>query len=96
MGVVDNAESINVFLDMAYAEGLNSILVEGGQRLASVFLESGFVNKVYFFYGNRIFGGGMSGLDFSNGLPVDNCLRLGGVIHKSFGDDFMVSGYVKK
>jgi len=95
-GVVDNAESINVFLDMAYAEGLNSILVEGGQRLASVFLENGFVNKLYIFYGNKIFGGGMSGLDFSSGLPVDNCLRLDGVIHKSFGVDFMVSGYAKK
>ena len=95
-GAADYAESIDAFLDMAYAEGLNSILVEGGQRLASVFLENGFVNKIYFFYGNRIFGGGMSGLDFSNGLSVDNCITLNRISHQSFGDDFMVLGYVKK
>jgi diaminohydroxyphosphoribosylaminopyrimidine deaminase/5-amino-6-(5-phosphoribosylamino)uracil reductase len=92
-GAAGSAESIAVFLDMAYAEGLTSILVEGGRRLASGFLEYGFVNKVHLFYGNKIFGGGMEGLRFERGLAVDGCLSLDRISHRSFGDDFLITGY---
>jgi diaminohydroxyphosphoribosylaminopyrimidine deaminase/5-amino-6-(5-phosphoribosylamino)uracil reductase len=95
-GAIDSADHINAFLDMAYTEGLHSILVEGGQQLASGFLEHGFVNKVYLFYGNKLFGHGKSGISFSRGLPVTDCLHLNDINHRSFGDDFLVSGYVKK
>jgi diaminohydroxyphosphoribosylaminopyrimidine deaminase/5-amino-6-(5-phosphoribosylamino)uracil reductase len=84
-----------VFLDTAIREGLNSILIEGGQRLASAFLENGFVNKLYLFYGNKIFGAGKDGLAFSGGLPVDGCINLKGVTHQTFGDNILVTGYVK-
>jgi len=94
-GTTDCAESINTFLDMATAENLNSILVEGGQRLASAFLENGFVNKLYLFYGNRIFGSGKDGLMFSRGLPVDGCISMRNVTHQSLGDNFLVTGYLK-
>jgi diaminohydroxyphosphoribosylaminopyrimidine deaminase/5-amino-6-(5-phosphoribosylamino)uracil reductase len=92
-GAGDDAKSIDTFLDMAYSEGINSILVEGGQRVASVFLENGFVNKLYLFYGNKIFGGGKDGLLFSRGLTVGESMALSGVGHQSFGDDFLVTGY---
>jgi len=95
-GSSGDAESINTFLDMAYAEGINSILIEGGRRVASAFLEGGFVNKVYLFYGNKIFGDGLSGLSFSRGLTVDNPLVLGDVSYQQIGDDFLATGYVKK
>jgi diaminohydroxyphosphoribosylaminopyrimidine deaminase/5-amino-6-(5-phosphoribosylamino)uracil reductase len=93
-GAGDDAETISAFLDMAYAEGLASILVEGGQRLASSFLENGFVNKVYLFYGNKIFGNGKNGLLFSQGLSVANSINLSKVNRHYFGGDFLVSGYV--
>jgi len=94
-GSNDYAESIDAFLDMAYAEGLTGILVEGGQRLASAFLEHGFVNKIHLFYGNKIFGNGMEGLRFARGLTVAGCLSLDKISHCSLGDDFLVTGYVK-
>ncbi|MDR0308060.1 MAG: bifunctional diaminohydroxyphosphoribosylaminopyrimidine deaminase/5-amino-6-(5-phosphoribosylamino)uracil reductase RibD [Chitinispirillales bacterium] len=90
------SESINAFLDMAYAESITSIFIEGGQRLASSFLEHGFVNKVHLFYGNKIFGKGKESLLFSRGLPVSNCLNLEKINHRSLGEDFLVSGYVKQ
>jgi diaminohydroxyphosphoribosylaminopyrimidine deaminase/5-amino-6-(5-phosphoribosylamino)uracil reductase len=93
-GSNDYAESIDTFLDMAYSEELTSILVEGGQKLASNFLEHGFVNKVHLFYGNKIFGGGTEGLRFARGLAVDRCLSLDKISHRSLGDDFLVTGYV--
>jgi diaminohydroxyphosphoribosylaminopyrimidine deaminase / 5-amino-6-(5-phosphoribosylamino)uracil reductase len=93
-GSSDDAESINTFLDMAYAEGINSILIEGGRRVASAFLENGFVNKLYLFYGGRIFGDGLDGLSFSRGLAVDNPLILDGVSYQQIGDDLLATGYV--
>lgn len=94
-GKSDYAQSINTFLDMAFAEGINSILVEGGQRLASAFLEGGFVNKLYLFYGNKIFGAGKDGLAFSKGLTVDNCISMNNITHQQFGDSFLIKGYLK-
>ena len=91
----DRGESINEFLDIAYSEGLTSIFVEGGRQLASSFLEYGFVNKAHLFYGNKIFGGGTEGLLFSRGLPVCDCLGLDKISHRSLGEDFLVSGYVR-
>ncbi|MDR3013122.1 MAG: bifunctional diaminohydroxyphosphoribosylaminopyrimidine deaminase/5-amino-6-(5-phosphoribosylamino)uracil reductase RibD [Chitinispirillales bacterium] len=96
LGKKDVAESINTFLEMAYAEGLTSVLIEGGQKLASNFLEHDFVNKAYLFYGNKIFGNGKNGLMFSKGLPIENSVYLDRVEHRSFGDDFFVSGYVNR
>jgi diaminohydroxyphosphoribosylaminopyrimidine deaminase / 5-amino-6-(5-phosphoribosylamino)uracil reductase len=94
-GSSDDAESINTFLDMAYAEGINSILIEGGQRVASAFLENGFVNKLYLFYGNKIFGDGLDGLSFSRGLTVNSPLILGDISYQQIGDDLLATGYVK-
>jgi diaminohydroxyphosphoribosylaminopyrimidine deaminase/5-amino-6-(5-phosphoribosylamino)uracil reductase len=94
-GAANDAENIDIFLDTAYAEGLNSILVEGGQHLASAFLENGSVNKLYLFYGNKIFGDGKAGLAFSKGLTVDGCIGMNGVTHQSFGDSFLITGYLK-
>jgi len=94
-GAGDDAESINTFLDMACAEGINSILIEGGQRVASAFLENGFVNKLYLFYGGRIFGDGLDGLSFSSGLTVNSPLILGDVSYQQIGDDLLATGYVK-
>jgi len=94
-GSGDDAESINAFLDMAYAEGINSILIEGGQRVASAFLENGFVNKLYLFYGNKIFGEGKAGLSFSGALTVDGSLILDDISYQRFGEDFLAAGYVK-
>jgi diaminohydroxyphosphoribosylaminopyrimidine deaminase/5-amino-6-(5-phosphoribosylamino)uracil reductase len=93
-GCNDNAQSIGTFLSMAHAEGLTGILIEGGQQLATVFLENGFVNKVYLFYGNKILGNGKNGLLFSQGLPIASGIRLNKISHRSFGDDFLVSGYI--
>ena len=91
----NDAECINAFLDMAYDQGLSGVLVEGGQRLASAFLENGFVNKLYLFYGNKMFGAGYDGLVFSKGLSVNESIVLNNVTHRSFGDNFLVTGYVK-
>jgi diaminohydroxyphosphoribosylaminopyrimidine deaminase/5-amino-6-(5-phosphoribosylamino)uracil reductase len=80
------------FLTMAYTEGLTSILVEGGCAMASLFMESCRVNKVHFFYGNKIVGDGVAGLSFFKGLSLSRAIELRGRTLQTFGDDVMISG----
>jgi diaminohydroxyphosphoribosylaminopyrimidine deaminase/5-amino-6-(5-phosphoribosylamino)uracil reductase len=81
-----------VFSQMAFENGITSLLVEGGQKLASSFLESGLINRVYLFYGNKIFGQGTEALRFARGLPVDRCIGLKERKIILSGDTFGITG----
>jgi diaminohydroxyphosphoribosylaminopyrimidine deaminase/5-amino-6-(5-phosphoribosylamino)uracil reductase len=80
------------FLETAFEQGITSVFVEGGQRLASQLLEFGLVNRIYFFYGNRLLGKGKEGILFSEGLPMNKCISLRNMEVRSFGEDLMVTG----
>jgi diaminohydroxyphosphoribosylaminopyrimidine deaminase/5-amino-6-(5-phosphoribosylamino)uracil reductase len=75
-GVKDAREHLLVFTKIAFENDITSVLVEGGQKLASSFLESGLVNRVYLFYGNKILGRGIEGLRFNRGLPINKGISL--------------------
>jgi diaminohydroxyphosphoribosylaminopyrimidine deaminase/5-amino-6-(5-phosphoribosylamino)uracil reductase len=77
---------------MAYAEGITSIFVEGGQKLATTFLENRLVNRLYLFYGNEILGAGREAFSFNKGLSLENAIVLKQLKKKVFGPDFMVTG----
>jgi diaminohydroxyphosphoribosylaminopyrimidine deaminase / 5-amino-6-(5-phosphoribosylamino)uracil reductase len=85
-------DSMISFLETAYEQGITSVFLEGGQRLASQLLETGLVNRIYFFYGNRLLGKGKEGILFSEGLPMNKCISLEKMEFKSFGEDLMVTG----
>ncbi|MBD3421759.1 MAG: bifunctional diaminohydroxyphosphoribosylaminopyrimidine deaminase/5-amino-6-(5-phosphoribosylamino)uracil reductase RibD [Chitinivibrionales bacterium] len=89
-------DSMQRFFKRAYEEGITSILVEGGGRLASLLCEHGFVNRVCFFYGNRILGGGMPGLAFAKARPLANARKLHQIAFEHFGDTWMVTGLVQR
>jgi diaminohydroxyphosphoribosylaminopyrimidine deaminase/5-amino-6-(5-phosphoribosylamino)uracil reductase len=89
---VSTSESLHIFQKLAFDQNINSVFIEGGQRLASEFLSAGLVNRVYFFYGNRILGSGKSGLQFSKMLTMDTCISLENTRMKMFSHDFMISG----
>jgi diaminohydroxyphosphoribosylaminopyrimidine deaminase / 5-amino-6-(5-phosphoribosylamino)uracil reductase len=80
------------FLHMAYAEGLTSILVEGGSVVASSFLENHCVNKLCLFYGNKLLGKGQEGFSFYKGLTLSRAIELRDRTVHVFGNDIMVSG----
>ena len=85
-------KSLLSFLRMAYAEGITSIFVEGGQKLATTFLENRLVNRLYLFYGNEILGAGREAFSFNKGLSLENAIVLKQLKKKVFGPDFMVTG----
>jgi diaminohydroxyphosphoribosylaminopyrimidine deaminase / 5-amino-6-(5-phosphoribosylamino)uracil reductase len=91
-GEKDRNDILHAFCEMAHEENLSSLLVEGGSRLASRFIENRLVNRLYLFYGNKIFGDGISGIKFTGGLPVRRCISLDEIEIMRFGPDAMVTG----
>jgi diaminohydroxyphosphoribosylaminopyrimidine deaminase/5-amino-6-(5-phosphoribosylamino)uracil reductase len=83
---------VRSFLRMAGREGIASILVEGGARLAASFIEAGVVNRCYFFYGSKVLGAGPCGISLKRGFAVDRCPTLTQVGLRRLGDDVMVTG----
>lgn len=94
-GLKKTPGNLQTFMKMAYSDGINSILVEGGQMLASSFLEHKLVNRLYLFYGNRLLGKGIDGFSFSRGLTIENGIRLANVKIRCFDDNVMVTGIPK-
>ena len=91
-GTPDRQESLRVFLQMAHEEELSSVLIEGGQQLASQFIESRLANRLYLFFGNRIIGGGLAGIAFRRGLALDRSLFLKKMEVKRLGSDVLITG----
>jgi diaminohydroxyphosphoribosylaminopyrimidine deaminase/5-amino-6-(5-phosphoribosylamino)uracil reductase len=91
-GQLSKESNMISFLETAFEQGITSVFVEGGQRLASQLLEFGLVNRIYFFYGNRLLGKGKEGILFSEGLPMNKCISLRNMEVRSFGEDLMVTG----
>jgi diaminohydroxyphosphoribosylaminopyrimidine deaminase/5-amino-6-(5-phosphoribosylamino)uracil reductase len=91
-GELEHSKSMNIFREIAFTQGITSVFVEGGQRIASILLENQMVNRVYFFYGNRILGAGREGLQFSRGLSMPDCISLDNIELKSFSTDMMITG----
>ncbi|MBN1983354.1 MAG: bifunctional diaminohydroxyphosphoribosylaminopyrimidine deaminase/5-amino-6-(5-phosphoribosylamino)uracil reductase RibD [Chitinivibrionales bacterium] len=91
-GTIKKDQNLTCFLEMAYSEGLTSILVEGGSRLATSFLENGFVNKLYLFYGNKLFGNGINAFSFKKGLPCSQSISLDSFSAYQFGETILISG----
>ncbi|MDG5815733.1 bifunctional diaminohydroxyphosphoribosylaminopyrimidine deaminase/5-amino-6-(5-phosphoribosylamino)uracil reductase RibD [Chitinispirillales bacterium ANBcel5] len=91
-GTKDSLESLTAFVSIAHQQGLNSIFIEGGQHLASLFLQAKLVNKLYLFYGNKIVGNGLNGIQFPAGLDIEKPITLGDIEYRQFSDDLMLSG----
>ena len=91
-GTGKTPRNLLAFMEMAYKDGLTSILVEGGQQLASSFLEHKLVNRLYLFYGNRLLGKGIDGISFSKGLKVKKGMHLINTKTYCFDDNMMITG----
>lgn len=75
-----------------------SIFVEGGGSVLGSFLDEGFVDKVYAFYGPLLIGGKNAvGAIGGRGFPtISHTLRLTGLDYRKFEDSILISGYPEK
>jgi len=80
-------------LAMLWAEGLTSVLVEGGATLAGALLEAGLVDRVAAFVAPVLIGDdGVPLARFSSPDTMAGALRLSGVRTRRYGDDVLVTG----
>lgn len=96
------AEEGRVFLPVLMKtlgkEGVTSILIEGGGHVLADALQTGVGDKICLFYAPKILGG-------DDGVPVfrgkgpekiNDCMKIYEMDITRLGDDFLVSGYLKK
>ena len=97
-GLTESAvtRSMSALMKTLGAEGIASVLVEGGSRISGSALRSGIVDKIYFFYAPKLLGG-------DDGIPIcrgqgqermQDCLNVDTVTVHRFGSDVMIEGYL--
>ncbi|MDD5674531.1 MAG: bifunctional diaminohydroxyphosphoribosylaminopyrimidine deaminase/5-amino-6-(5-phosphoribosylamino)uracil reductase RibD [Chitinivibrionales bacterium] len=96
VGGKNRLAQMRAFMRLAYSEGLTSILIEGGSALASFFLENGLVSRIYFFWGGKIIGSGLPGIQFDKGLSLGKAIELSAIKAACFGQDIMITGIPKR
>ncbi|MEO0067535.1 MAG: bifunctional diaminohydroxyphosphoribosylaminopyrimidine deaminase/5-amino-6-(5-phosphoribosylamino)uracil reductase RibD [candidate division WOR-3 bacterium] len=81
-------------LNELYHRQVTLVLIEGGATVVSSALETGIVDKAFFFIAPKVLGPGKL---FSSGMKpraLNNALVLKDVRHIEFGDDILFEGYV--
>lgn len=91
-GAGDAKTGMRRFLRMAYAEGLTSVLFEGGGRLASFCMEQRLVNRLYLCYGNKILGGGVEALAYRRPLALGRAATLDQIEFLRIAENMVVTG----
>lgn len=95
---LDTREKWEAFLEKLGAENITSLLIEGGGELAASALRAGIVDKAEFHIAPKILGGRGSrpSVGGENPTSVSESLELERVSSRRLGDDFIISGYLKK
>jgi diaminohydroxyphosphoribosylaminopyrimidine deaminase/5-amino-6-(5-phosphoribosylamino)uracil reductase len=79
-------------LEHLKSEGVRSLLVEGGARLASALWERSLVDRLIIFQGPVVLGAGARGsFAFSPGTTIERAARLTVLERRAFGDDSMIA-----
>lgn len=79
-------------LEHLKSEGVRSLLVEGGARLAGALWERSLVDRLIIFQGPVVLGAGSQGaFAFAAGTTIGQAARLAVLERRAFGDDSMIS-----
>jgi diaminohydroxyphosphoribosylaminopyrimidine deaminase/5-amino-6-(5-phosphoribosylamino)uracil reductase len=87
----ENALDLSAVLKHLGGMEITSLLVEGGSHINASLLNSGLVDKIFFFFAPRILGD--FGVPFATGLNRRMNLKHS-QLHQ-FGDDFAIEGYLR-
>lgn len=78
-------------------EGIQSILLEGGSRLAGDALRHGLIDECIFFYAPKVIGSdGFSPFAITGITSMNNSIRFLGADIKRMGEDLVVTAYPEK
>ncbi len=84
--------SLRALLKVLGAEGISSVMVEGGGRLIGSAIDEGVVDKFMFFISPKIIGGGR-GIERKAVESLEDAVRLERVEMREVGEDFLLIGY---
>jgi diaminohydroxyphosphoribosylaminopyrimidine deaminase/5-amino-6-(5-phosphoribosylamino)uracil reductase len=76
---------------------ITSLMIEGGAMVNAAALAAGIVDKVFFYYAPRIFGG-TAAVPFASGAgfgTIRDAARVKSIRLHRFDEDFAVEGYLK-
>ena len=88
---------LDYLMDLLGAEGIMSLLIEGGGTVISSAFSAGIVDKICFFYAPKIMHGN-DGVPICSGkgaLLMKDCINVHDIKVRRFDDDVMVEGYIK-
>jgi diaminohydroxyphosphoribosylaminopyrimidine deaminase / 5-amino-6-(5-phosphoribosylamino)uracil reductase len=88
-----NARSI---LKILAAEGVSSVMVEGGSRTAATFIQNNCADKLYLFIAPQILGGGLDAFHFDHPLRLNGSIKLKIVDNKLTGNDLLIEALFNK
>lgn len=97
----DNTKSLDLeaLMSQLWAQGVRSILVEGGSLTWKAFIEQNLVDRLFLFLAPMIIGGA-SGLDWTQGLPaiekLSQARRLGPLKASNVGEDLIITARFTK
>ncbi len=77
----------------AYEFGMQSLLIEGGSRVATSFLKAGLVNKYVAFIAPRLLGQGINVIGDMENRNIDEALSFKSYQLAPCGKDFVFTGY---
>jgi len=69
------------------AEGISSVLLEGGASLVAPFIKGSFADALYLFIAPKILGGGLDGIRFDRPYTMNRHVKLRVANLKNIGDD---------
>ncbi len=80
-----------------YENEIYSVIVEGGAKVSYFFLKNRLIDKIYFFYANKILGGkySISMIEGDEEFGLENPLIIDELKLKKVNENFLVIGYPK-
>lgn len=84
------------FLNTAHAFGINSLLVEGGGRLATTLLAQGLVDKHIVALAPLTLGAGIDAVGALGAAKIDDAIHYDRVQFEQMGPDMVFSGYPRE
>lgn len=73
---------------------ITGLLIEGGARVNGAALESGIVDKIFFYYAPTV-SGGVRSVAFTSGAALQEPVRVDDVTCHGFGEDIAIEGYLR-
>lgn len=93
-----DSRDLRAVLEALHRRSLQSVLVEGGARVAGMFLDAGLVDKVSFFIAPLIIGGSdaRAAVTGTGAARISDAMRLRDVTFTQHGSDVEITGYPER